>query len=890
MTGPAGCLSVRDPRSSDRSDILIAAGCHVPVAKAMRCCVVLSLAFSFQAVPLEAVEIYVAAGGQDSAPGTANAPVATLQRARDLLRGVARLHAAGEPAQIIMRGGAYEMSQPLQLEAQDSDLVIKAADGENPMFLGAQKVEGFARHEGSILKADVSKLRLEKINVRQLLFGGERMILARWPNFDANDPLYGGWARVQEIPQGRDEGHKWKSELYVAEKDVRHWAHPEDVEIDIFAMYGWWNFIVPVKGFDAANRKLTLARDCGYDIHPHNRFHLQNALEELDSPGEWYLDKRTQTLYFWPPGEMEKHEVRIPTLESFIRAKPGAKNITLSGLAFHGCVGTALVFENSESCLVDHCIVTQCGAFNGSGISVSGHDNSVAHCEIAFTGSAGVTLNGGDRKSLTSANNRVENCEIHHVGVLNKNGPGISLGGVGNIVSHNLIHDCPRMAVQFSGNNLVIEYNRVHHTVLETQDGGAFYTGGRDWIGSRGSVIRYNFITDTVGVGQEKEGLRHPFFTWGIYMDDNTGGVDIFGNIVARSGRASLHLHNARDCVVENNIFVDGKEKQVEYDGWSKEQHYIRDHMPEMIKGWESVKDEPAWKSMRGMEIDPRNAFFDDGTMMSGNHINRNIIAWHDAGVRYVDFRYVKAGHNECGKNLIWNGGGAIRTPVSRAGADVGDDLLKGAGSFKEADTGRTPKGWGFTQRASSRARCFVQEGALVAEASKGSDPKNSHTVIHGPSLPIRIGGAYRLRLNARADRPGLSADFSFATYEGGKGYWQTSAKSFPLTLDWQEIEVVGAMPAKTEPQWKDWMKDFWVRVDVRGDEGSIAIKNVTIHEAEPLDQWRSWQGDGWDKSSVIADPLFVDESKDHYSLKPDSPAWKLGFEKIPVEKIGPVK
>ena len=835
---------------------------------------------------LMASEIHIAPNGSDTAQGTAADPCATLKHAKELLRNIPRFSTLPT---IIVHGGTYEMAQPLLVEAQDDYLIIKAADGEKPVFLGAKKVEEFTKHEGSILKSDVSKLALEKLHVRQLLFDGERMILARWPNFDANDPLYGGWARVQEIPQGKDEGHKWKSELYVSEKDVRHWAHPEDVEIDIFAMYGWWNFIVPVKGLDEANRKLMLAKDCGYDIHPHNRFHLQNALEELDSPGEWYLDQRTHTLYFWPPKELAGHEVRIPTLDSFIRVK-GAKQVTVSGIEFHGCIGNAIVLENAEDCVVDHCTITHCGGFGGSGISVSGHDNKVTHCEIAHTGSGGVNLAGGDRKTLTSANNRVENCEIHHVGVLNKNGPGVGLTGVGNAVSHNLIHHTPRMAVQFSGNNLVIEYNRVHHTVQETQDGGAFYTGGRDWLGSRGSVIRYNFITDTIGVGQEKEGLRHPFFTWGIYMDDNTGGVDILGNIVARSGRASLHLHNARDCVVENNIFVDGKEKQVEYDGWSKEQHYIKDHMPTMVKGWESVKDEPAWKSMRGMDIDPRDAFFPDGTMMSGNHICRNIIAWQDANVRYVDFRHVRAEHNESEKNLIWNGGRPIRTPVSHAGKDIGDDLLAGSGFFKTADTGKTPKGWGFNHRANNSAKCIVQGDAIVVDASHGEDPKNSHSVIHGPNLPLKPGAAYRVRLKVKANGPDLGADFSFGVFENGKGYWQTGSKSFALTQEWQDVESIGAMPAPGESAWKDWMKTFWLRVDVRGEQGSIAIKDVVIREAEPLDQWQSWQGDGWDRTSVIADPMFADWAKDDFSLKPESPAWKIGFEKIPVEKIGPVK
>lgn len=834
-----------------------------------------------------ALDIHVAPKGSDTAAGTMEAPFATLSRARDEAR---KQKQAGtkEATQVIVHGGIYETLQTLQLEPQDSDLVIKAADGETPEFLGAKKVEGFTKHEGSILKADVSSLGLEKANVRQLLMDGERQILARWPNYDANDPLYGGWAFVQDIPKGKDEGHKWKSELYVAEKDVRKWAHPEDVEIDIFAFYGWWNWIVPVKGFDEANRKLILAKDCGYDLHPNNRFHLQNALEELDSPGEWYFDKRTQTLYFWPPKPLDKSEVRIPTLDAFIKIKQGSKNITVQGLTFHGCVGTAVVLENTEHCTVASCTVSHCGGFSGAGISIQGgHDNRAVGNDISYTGSTGIGLGGGDRKTLTAANNVADNNHIHHIGILNKNAAGVGLGGVGNVVSHNLIHHGPRMAVQFGGNNLVIEFNRVHHMVQETQDGGAFYTGGRDWISSRGSVIRNNFITDTIGVGQEKEGLKHPFFTWGIYMDDNTGGVDILNNIVARSGRASLHLHNGRDCIVENNIWVDGQEKQLEYDGWDKTQHYIVDHMPTMVKGWESVKDEPAWKNMRGMKVDPRESFFPDGTMMSGNVIERNIVMWHDASRRYVDYRHVTAEHNVSDHNLIWNGGQPIRTPVSHAGKDMGEDVLQGEGTFKDADKGKTPKGWGFNSKPQPETKCIVQDGALATTASSGPDPKNSHTVIHSPPMLMKPGASYRARLQVKGSEPDMKASFAFYVFENGKGYWQAGSQSFILTSEWQEIEVVGSVPKPGESSWKEWMKSFWMRMDLPGDKGIVDIRNVTVREAEPVNEWQSWQSDGWDKHSVIADPKFENEAKDDYSLKADSPAWKLGFKKIDAAKIG---
>jgi parallel beta-helix repeat protein len=55
-----------------------------------------------------------------------------------------------------------------------------------------------------------------------------------------------------------------------------------------------------------------------------------------------------------------------------------------------------------------------------------------------------------------------------------------------------------------------------------------------------------------------------------------------------------------------------------------------------------------------------------------------------------------------------------------------------------------------------------------------------------------------------------------------------------------------------------------------------------------PSGTFAQWQTAGYDTHSLVADPLFVDAAHDDYRLKPDSPALKLGFKAIPVEKIGP--
>ncbi len=234
-------------------------------------------------------------------PLSADVQVSSTLTVKQALEQVRAARKAGDSAPVTIRlpEGITTLTEPILLEAQDSNITFT---GEGATLSGAPVVKGWEKHKGSVLKSNISKLLPKGFKPKQLFFAGERQILARYPNLDAADPLYGGWALVAEFPpEGAPEGHEWKKMLYVKPQDIRQWAHPEDVEIDIFAQYGWWNFIEPVQSLDAKSGLLTLKKNCSYDLHPHNRYRFQNALEELDAPGEWFYDRHTGDLYFWPP-------------------------------------------------------------------------------------------------------------------------------------------------------------------------------------------------------------------------------------------------------------------------------------------------------------------------------------------------------------------------------------------------------------------------------------------------------------------------------------------------------------------------------------------------------------------------------------------------------------
>jgi hypothetical protein len=687
--------------------------------------------------PAAAESLYVATGGNDAWTGglaepdaaKTDGPFATLQRARDEARRIKAASAPVDPVTIFVRGGTYSLGETLKLGPEDSGtpgapVVYRNYQDERPIVIGGRQITGFTPYKGRILKADVASQGFRGTHFRQLFADGARQHPARYPNYDPANPYGGGWAYAdgKPVPMYAEVPGEDKHTLFYKAEDARTWAHPEEGEVFVFPRYNWWNNIERIKSIDPERRLVTLARDCSYPIRPTDRYYVRGLFEELDGPGEWYLDRRTETLYFQPPegADPARMTVYAPTLRTILELGPGTRRVVFRGFTFECCEGTAIVLKDTGDCLVAGNTIRNAGDYGGSGVSVDGgRRNGVAGNDIYEVGRSGVSLSGGDRITLTPAENYADNNYIHHVGVFYKQGVGVSLAGCGNRASHNLIHDGPRWGIGFSGNNLVIEYNHIRHVNLETADTGAVYTGGRDWLGSRGTVIRYNYFHDILGYGQENGRWVSPHYAWGVYLDDNAGGVDVIGNVVARTVRGLIHLHNGRDNLIENNVFVDGKLQQMECNGWTESSRNWKTHLPTMIRGYNSVKDQPAWKTMRNMDVRPEDAVLPDGRIMSGNQFLRNVIYYHDPEARYVKFRNFSYDHNQCDWNLVWHSG-----------------------------------------------------------------------------LPILTG--------------------------------------------------------------------------------------------EALDEWAAWQARGMDRHSLVADPLFVDPGKDDYRLQPDSPAFKLGFKPIPIDKIGP--
>jgi len=197
----------------------------------------------------------------------------------------------------------------------------------------------------------------------------------------------------------------------------------------------------------------------------------------------------------------------------------------------------------------------------GNALVMTGSNNLAYNNEITRTGKGGIYIIGGDTEMLTPGNSKADNNYIHHWSEIYQTyQPAVTLEGVGNICSHNEMHDSPHEAITYRGNNHIIEYNNIYDVCLLSDDAGAIYSG-RSWIWY-GNIVRYNCIYN-VGSGDHEPD--------GIYLDDALSGQQIYGNLLVNIPRNSIHIGGGRDNIVTNNIIVNSGNNAVYFDERARE-------------------------------------------------------------------------------------------------------------------------------------------------------------------------------------------------------------------------------------------------------------------------------------------------------------------------------
>lgn len=404
----------------------------------------------------------------------------------------------------------------------------------------------------------------------EVYISGTAMVLARWPDRDyaaiasVIDPGSVPRDAADDVPLARRRNEPPRGGVFtIADKErLRRWQGATGFWANGLWNWDWASEQLPVAKVDGEAGTISLGLPHVYGLGPRGKFYVTDLPEELDEPGEYWIDRERGVLHAWlhSPGQ-EMGDVEVTLLQQPIVELVDARDVEISGLWFGRTRGDALVARGVDGLRIDDCRFCDIGT---RALVVDGNNATVTRCKFDGIGGTGVVLSGGDRATLAPSGSRIEDCSFTDCGrVLRTYQPAIQLHGVGHQVLHNEIAHHPHIALMFDGNDHRIEANFIHSVVLDTGDAGAIYCG-RDWT-SHGTMIAGNVFADIPGTDARYQN--------GVYLDDMASGITVVGNLFVRCNWGML-LGGGRDLTLRDNAFV-ACGKAMSFDargtGWMKE-------------------------------------------------------------------------------------------------------------------------------------------------------------------------------------------------------------------------------------------------------------------------------------------------------------------------------
>ncbi len=549
-------------------------------------------------------------------PAQTDGPVATPERARDLVRSIKQQQGpALSPNHIYLRGGDYFLRQPLVLIPADSGteqvpVIWSAYEDEHPVLSGGQRLMSWTRAIANGHEVWTTKLSVDaQPMIRELWLNGQRLSRCRLPK-------HGTFVVVGR--SGNEKSNDWQrgvTELHYADNDVKAWPTAPDGEAIVTSR--WVESHLPITSIDETSHTIHFGKQSVFQLDPGDRYWIENVRESLTEPGEFYVDPRDRTVLLIPPMGVDpnKATVVMPRLAQVVQlagdpvAGKFVEHITLRGIGFahtawyfdHKTVGqqgaadvadwewsfkpdpsrsgfhqaaigvpAAVSGSGVRFCTFDRCQILHVGTY-GLELARGCQKNRITRCTLADLGAGGIKI--GEVAIRRAPNdetafNEISDCTIADGGNQFPSCVALWIGqSHDNLVSHNDIHGFWYTGLSIgwtwgygpsAAQRNTVEYNHVHHIGLKA-DGIEPTLSDMAAIytlgNQEGSRIRFNRFHDIAAL---------KYGGWGIYFDEGTTHLVAENNLVYRTTHGGFHQHYGRENTVRNNIFAFGRDAQIQ--------------------------------------------------------------------------------------------------------------------------------------------------------------------------------------------------------------------------------------------------------------------------------------------------------------------------------------
>ena len=514
-------------------------------------------------------EYFVSPNGNDSYPGTIQMPFKTIEHARDIIKQEKYLSNLNFSRFIVtLRGGFYPLNFSLIFDASNSGIsgsptVYRSYPGESANIIGGKQIINYSKvTDNSILQRlnQTIKNQVYEINLKQegifdygeltqedytvasispieLFINGKPLKIARYPN--------NGWVEIKNLLEGNSVGK-------FTYNDTRPSSWKDLSNIWVFGQFytDWVDSVAKIKTINLNSKSIELEKPYSSFGYWNNswggQYYYFNVLEELDSPGEYFVDKEKGKIYFILPDSNPNPQIFVSTLNQTIINFTRANNIILRDLSisYGRAEGVYALMSNNIS--LEKCTINNVGTTGLYSVS-----NAVGcyNCDIFNTGIQGVVLSGGDLSQLNNSNNYLLNSRIHDVGYrVIASVRLLTIHGVFDYIANNEFYNSDYLGVVVAGNNHIIEFNNIHDIVRRTIDGGAIYVPRP--YSQQGTIIRYNNIYNIVGSFRSTHDSKGA-----VYLDAFGSGATIFGNIFTNTSKG-VTINGGRDNIIKNNILL----------------------------------------------------------------------------------------------------------------------------------------------------------------------------------------------------------------------------------------------------------------------------------------------------------------------------------------------